>query len=85
MNNAFSLAAKHILCGLGLGQFHEGVFGTRLNIRTRLVHDLTRQPLGKVIDGGTGKYKKGFVEEITLQGKIWEPFRICWVCARWCI
>lgn len=57
-------AARYILYGLGLGQSHEGAYGTLLNIRTKLAHDLTRQPLGEVIDGGTGKYKKGFVEEI---------------------
>lgn len=59
-----SLLMKYILYGLGLCQSHEGAFGTLYNMRVRLADNLMHQPLGEVVDGGTGKYKKSFVEEI---------------------
>ncbi len=58
------LVARHVCYGIGLSQSHKGAFGTLLNIRTKLAKDLSKQPLGEILDGGTGKYKKGFVEEI---------------------
>lgn len=58
----FSL--KHILNGLGLSQSHKGAYGTLYKVRTKLANDLTKQPLGEILENGTGKYKKGFVEEV---------------------
>lgn len=59
-----SFAVKYALYGIGLGQSHEGAYGTLLNLRNKLAENLIHQPLGDIIDGGTGKYKKSFVEEI---------------------
>lgn len=59
-----SLLMKYILYGIGLCQSHEGAFGTLYNMRVKLADNLMHQPLGEVVDGGTGKYKKSFVEEI---------------------
>ncbi len=55
---------KYILYGEGLNLSHEGAFGTLYNMRVKLADNLMHQPLGEVADGGTGKYKKSFVEEI---------------------
>ena len=55
---------KYILYGEGLNLSHEGAFGTLYNMRVKLADELMHQPLGEVADGGTGKYKKSFVEEI---------------------
>ena len=55
---------KYILYGDGLNLSHEGAFGTLYNMRVKLADNLMHQPLGEVADGGTGKYKKSFVEEI---------------------
>lgn len=55
---------KYVLYGIGLNQSHEGAFGTLYNMRVKLADNLMHQPLGEVVEGGTGKYKKSFVEEI---------------------
>lgn len=55
---------KYVLYGEGLNLSHEGAFGTLYNMRVKLADELIHQPLGEVADGGTGKYKKSFVEEI---------------------
>lgn len=55
---------KYVLYGEGLNLSHEGAFGTLYNMRVKLADNLMHQPLGEVADGGTGKYKKSFVEEI---------------------
>ena len=55
---------KYILYGEGLNLSHEGAFGTLYNMRVKLADELMHQPLGEVADGGTGKYKNSFVEEI---------------------
>lgn len=55
---------KYVLYGEGLNLSHEGAFGTLYNMRVKLADELMHQPLGEVADGGTGKYKKSFVEEI---------------------
>jgi ATP-binding cassette, subfamily B, bacterial IrtA/YbtP len=59
-----SFAVKYTLYGLGLGESHKGAYGTLLNLRNKLAEDLLHQPLGEIVDGGTGKYKKSFVEDI---------------------
>ena len=55
---------KFVLYGEGLNLSHHGAFGTLYNMRVKLADNLMHQPLGEVADGGTGKYKKSFVEEI---------------------
>ena len=55
---------KYVLYGEGLNLSHQGAFGTLYNMRVKLADNLMHQPLGEVVDGGTGKYKKSFVEEI---------------------
>lgn len=57
-------AIKHLFYGLGLSQSHKGAFGTLYNLRVKLADSLMREPLGEIVEGGTGKYKKSFVEEI---------------------
>lgn len=55
---------KYVLYGMGLNQSHEGAYGTLYNMRVKLADNLMHQPLGEVVEGGTGKYKKSFIEEI---------------------
>lgn len=55
---------KHFFYAWGLAQSHRGAFGTLYELRVKLADSLMHAPLGEVVEGGTGKFKKSFVEEI---------------------
>lgn len=61
-----SLLLKGALFGGGLGLSHIGAFNTLYNMRVTFAKDMARQPMGHILDEGTGKYKKTFVEDISL-------------------
>ena len=61
-----ALFLKSVLFGAGLGLSHLGAFNTLYNIRLRFSKDMAHQPMGHIMDEGTGKYKKTFVEDISL-------------------
>ena len=61
-----ALLFKSIFFGAGLGLSHIGAFNTLYNMRTRFSKDMAHQPMGHIMDEGTGKYKKTFVEDISL-------------------
>ena len=60
------LLLKSIFFGAGLGLSHLGAFNTLYNMRTRFAKDMAHQPMGHIMNEGTGKYKKTFVEDISL-------------------
>ena len=62
---AILLAAKGILFGAGLGLSHLGAFNVLYNIRKQFSEKMAIQPMGHIMDQGTGKYKKTFVEDIS--------------------
>lgn len=61
-----ALVMKSILYGAGLGLSHIGAFNTLYNMRMTFAKDMAHQPMGHIMDEGTGKYKKTFVEDISL-------------------
>lgn len=62
---AGALILKAIFFGAGLGLSHIGAFNTLFNIRNTFAEDMARHPMGHILDEGTGKYKKTFVEDIS--------------------
>ncbi|MFI3257229.1 MAG: ABC transporter ATP-binding protein [Spirochaetales bacterium] len=60
-----ALLLKSVLFGVGLGLSHIGAFNTLFNMRMRFEKDMAHQPMGHIMDEGTGKYKKTFVEDIS--------------------
>ena len=60
------LTLKALFFGGGLGLSHIGAFNTLYNIRQTFAKDMAHQPMGHIMDEGTGKYKKTFVEDISL-------------------
>ena len=60
------LVLKSILFGAGLGLSHIGAFNTLYNMRVTFAKNMAHQPMGHILDEGTGKYKKTFVEDISL-------------------
>lgn len=60
------LVLKSVLYGAGLGFSHIGAFNTLYNMRVTFAKDMAHQPMGHIMDEGTGKYKKTFVEDISL-------------------
>ena len=61
-----ALILKALLFGGGLGLSHIGAFNTLYNMRVAFAKDMARHPMGHIMDEGTGKYKKTFVEDISL-------------------
>ncbi|MGD1890481.1 MAG: ABC transporter ATP-binding protein [Cyclobacteriaceae bacterium] len=61
-----SLVFKAIAFGGGLGLSHIGAFNIIENMRNTFLKDMARQPMGHILDKGTGKYKKTFVEDVSL-------------------
>lgn len=61
-----TLVLKSVLYGAGLGLSHIGAFNTLYKMRLRFAKDMAHQPMGHIMDEGTGKYKKTFVEDISL-------------------
>lgn len=57
---------RAVLNGIGLSASHYGAFGTLLNIRHKFSKNMTRHPMGTIIETGTGTYKKGFTEDVEL-------------------
>ena len=60
-----ALLLKVILFGLGLGFSHIGAFNTLFNIRSMFARNMALHPMGHIMNEGTGKYKKSFVEDIS--------------------
>lgn len=60
-----ALLLKSIFFGAGLGLSHIGAFNTLFNIRTKFAKYMAKHPMGHILDEGTGKYKKTFVEDIS--------------------
>ncbi|OON94615.1 MAG: hypothetical protein ATN33_04185 [Epulopiscium sp. Nele67-Bin001] len=60
-----ALMLKAACFGLGLGLSHIGAFNTLYNMRVTFAKDMARQPMGHIMDEGTGRYKKTFVEDIS--------------------
>ena len=60
-----ALVLKAIFFGTGLGLSHIGAFNTLYNIRTQFAKNMAKHPMGHIMDEGTGKYKKSFVEDIS--------------------
>ena len=60
-----ALLFKGIFFGGGLGFSHIGAFNILYNIRTTFAKNMARHPMGHIMDEGTGKYKKTFVEDIS--------------------
>lgn len=61
-----TLVLKSVLYGVGLGLSHIGAFNTLYNMRVKFAKSMAHQPMGHIMDEGTGKYKKTFVEDISL-------------------
>lgn len=61
-----SLVLKSVLYGAGLGLSHIGAFNTLYNMRLHFAKNMAHQPMGHIMEEGTGKYKKTFVEDIAL-------------------
>ena len=61
-----ALVLKAVCFSGGLGLSHIGAFNTILTIRNKFSQDMARQPMGHILDEGTGKYKKTFCEDISL-------------------
>ncbi len=61
-----ALVLKSVLYGAGLGLSHIGAFNTLYNMRLQFAKNMAHQPMGHIMDEGTGKYKKTFVEDISL-------------------
>ncbi|MEM9361437.1 MAG: ABC transporter ATP-binding protein [Bacteroidota bacterium] len=61
-----SLVFKALTFGSGLGLSHMGAFNIIENMRNAFLKDMARQPMGHILDEGTGKYKKTFVEDVSL-------------------
>ena len=61
-----SLVLKAILFGGGLGLSHLGAFNILYNIRQTFSKDMAKHPMGHIMDEGTGKYKKTFIEDISV-------------------
>ena len=59
------LLLKQVTFGGGLGLSHIGAFRTLFNMRNTFAKSMARQPMGHIMDQGTGKYKKTFVEDIS--------------------
>ena len=62
---AGALVLKAIFYGIGLGLSHIGAFNTLFNMRNTFAKDMAHQPMGHIMEEGTGKYKKTFVEDIS--------------------
>lgn len=60
-----ALILKSVFFGAGLGLSHIGAFNTLFNIRTKFAENMARHPMGHIMEEGTGKYKKTFVEDIS--------------------
>ena len=60
-----ALILKAVFFGAGLGLSHIGAFNTLFNIRTTFAKNMARHPMGHIMEEGTGKYKKTFVEDIS--------------------
>ena len=60
-----ALVLKAVFFGAGLGLSHIGAFNTLYNIRTQFAKNMAKHPMGHIMDEGTGKYKKSFVEDIS--------------------
>ena len=60
-----ALFFKSVFFGAGLGFSHIGAFNTLFNIRTEFAKNMARHPMGHIMQEGTGKYKKSFVEDIS--------------------
>ena len=56
---------KAVFYGIGLGLSHIGAFNTLFNMRNTFAKDMAHQPMGHIMEEGTGKYKKTFVEDIS--------------------
>ena len=59
------LILKAACFGGGLGLSHIGAFNILYNIRTTFSKNMAHHPMGHIMDEGTGKYKKTFVEDIS--------------------
>ena len=60
-----ALVLKGVFFGAGLGFSHIGAFNTLFNIRTIFAKNMAHHPMGHIMEEGTGKYKKSFVEDIS--------------------
>ena len=60
-----AMVLKGVFFGAGLGLSHIGAFNTLFNIRTTFAKNMARHPMGHIMEEGTGKYKKSFVEDIS--------------------
>lgn len=58
------LIVKAVFYGIGITLSHIGAYGILFNIRKKFADNLIKQPLGTVINNGTGRYKKKFSEDI---------------------
>ena len=56
---------KTVFFGAGLGLSHIGAFNILFNIRNQFSKNMAKHPMGHIMDEGTGKYKKSFVEDIS--------------------
>ncbi len=63
---AVALLLKAIFFGAGLCFSHLGAFNTLFNMRNTFARDMAQQPMGHILEEGTGKYKKTFVEDISI-------------------
>ena len=60
-----ALLLKAVFFGGGLGLSHIGAFNTLFNIRKTFANNMAHHPMGHILDEGTGRYKKSFVEDIS--------------------
>ena len=59
------LVLKAVFFGAGLGLSHLGAFNILYNIRKTFSQNMARHPMGLIMQEGTGRYKKSFVEDIS--------------------
>ena len=62
---ALALIFKAIFYGAGLKLSHIGAYNILYNLRKHFSNMLVKQPMGHIMNSGTGKYKKTLVEDIT--------------------
>ena len=61
-----ALILKAVIVSWGLAVSHKGAYQALYNIRKVYAYKVTEQRLGDIFKDGSGKYKKGFVEDINM-------------------